>query len=382
VQVWDNCGGVAKVSVRLTVNGQIRPAGFLYTVSSNYYFGNTVNSVTGFQLLSNGAIAPTGQSPVKANVFPISVASDKSGYRLYVADYISGDVFAYYIYRNDGYIHPVPGSPFPVKRSVTVVAVHPSGHFVYGARNERAAGDGIAVFAVQSNGSLVQIPGSPYSTETGPQAIAVDPNGHYLYVADGSGFIDEFTIDETSGQLTPLSGSPIALTTTKPACGPFPTDIIDYLSKRLYTANSFDDSISGFNITSTTGTISQISGSPWPDEGGCNISPGAPSAFNPESITIDGSGKFLYGVNQDTEEIAIYAIQANGALKFVKYTPNTSACAGPIRTDPKGNYLYTVGCHPEIVEFAINHTNGDLTPLPSSPMIVPSGWVQSFAVTP
>lgn len=384
VQVWDNCGGVAKVPVSISVHGQIQPMGHLYTVSSNYFFGNTINQVNGFQLLPNGALAPTGQPPVKANVFPMAVAGDQGGYRLYVGDYISGDVSAYYIYRNNGYIYPVPGSPFPVNHSVTAVAVHPSGAFVYATRDENAAGDGVAVFRVQSNGSLASVPGSPYSTENGPQAVVVDPSGKYLYVADATGFIDAFNIDQTSGALTPLPSSPFRLTTTKPACGPFPDDIIDPTGKRLYTSNAFDDSISGYSIAPTVGTITQIAGSPWPDNGGCNIL-NQSSAFNPESITIDGTGKFLYGINGDVEDIAIYSIQSNGSLKFLKYTPNTSACGGPIRTDPKGNYLYTVGCantgSPGIVEYAINHTNGNLTPLPSSPMIV-NAPIMSFAVTP
>lgn len=384
IQVWDNCGGVAKVPVNISVKGQIQPLGHLYTVSSNYFFGNTINQVNGFQLLPNGALAPTGQSAVKANVFPMAVAGDKGGYRLYVGDYVSGDVFAYYIYRNNGYLYPVPGSPFAVNHSVTAVAVHPSGAFVYATRDENAAGDGVEVFRVEANGSLAAIAGSPYSTENGPQALVVDPSGKYLYVADATGFIDAFTIDQVSGALTPLPGSPFKLSTTKPACGAFPTDIVDYLGRRLYTANSFDDSISGFKIAGTVGTITQIAGSPWPDEGGCNIL-NSSSAFNPESIAIDGTGKFLYGVNGDMEEIAIYAIGSNGGPRLVKYTPNTSACGGPIRTDPKGNYLYAVGCantgSPGIVEYAINHTNGNLTALPSSPMIV-NVPIMSFAVTP
>ncbi|MCU1299293.1 MAG: LamG domain protein jellyroll fold domain protein [Acidobacteriaceae bacterium] len=178
VQAWDNCGGVVKANVKITVVGRANIGGFIYITNSNYFFGNTVNEVNGYAVLaSNGALAPTGQGPVKANVFPLSVASDKGGYRLYVGDYISGDVFAYFINRSNGYLTAVPGSPFPVNHSVTAVAVHPSGKLVFATRDENAAGDGVAVFQVQNNGSLKATPGSPYSTQNGPQALVVDANG-------------------------------------------------------------------------------------------------------------------------------------------------------------------------------------------------------------
>jgi 6-phosphogluconolactonase (cycloisomerase 2 family) len=385
VQTWDNCGGVAKTPISLKVTGAVKPASFLYATISNYDYGNTVNEVMGFQVLSNGSLASTGQAPVKANVFPNSSAANKTGNYLYVGDMVSGDVFAYKIQLNNGYITPVPGSPFPVNRSVTAVAVHPTGKFVYATRDENAAGDGVEVFAVQSNGVLTQIPGSPYATETGPQALVVDPSGKYLYVGDGAGYIEAFTIDQTSGALTPLPGSPYKITTTKPACGPFPTDLVDCAGKRLYSANAFDDSISGYNIEPTTGSLSLIKGSPFPDEGGCSSGGGLPLAFDPESLAIDSTGKFLYGGNGDSEEIAIYAIEFNGALRFIKYTPNTSACPGQIRTDIKGNYLYANACsntgNVGITEFSIDHSTGALTPLPTSPYVLPWGPT-SFAAAP
>lgn len=323
---------------------------------------------------------------MNANVFPMSVASDKGGYRLYVGDYISGDVFAYYIHRNNGYIYPLPGSPFPVKRSVSAVAVNPSGKLVFAARNENAAGDGVSVFQVQGNGSLVEAPGSPYSTKNTPQALVVDPAGKYLYVTDGAGYIDAFEISEVSAALTPLPGSPFQLTTTGGNCGAFPTDIIDPVGKYLYTANAFDDSISGYTTGSTTGVPSRIAGSPWADHGGCPNFDCPQCAFNPESLTVDGSGKFLYGVDGDQEDIAIYSINSSGALSLLKYTPNAGACKGPIRSDPTGNYVYAIGCgtgpDPDIVTFSINHTTGDLTPTPGSPMPVPHSYPTSFAVTP
>src|SRR5262249_48000849 len=157
---------------------------------------------------SNGALAPLLQGPVNTNIFPQSVASDKGGYRLYVGDWQTGDVFPYFINRSNGFLTPVPGAPFGVHRSVTAVAVDPRGDFIYAAGNEQASGDYVAVFQLQSDGSLKEIPGSPFPTQMGPQALTVDPSGNFLYVADYSNFIEAFQINRSTGALTEAPGSP------------------------------------------------------------------------------------------------------------------------------------------------------------------------------
>jgi 6-phosphogluconolactonase len=410
VQAWDNCGGVAKIDVTVTTTAQEQPGGFVYTVNSNYPYdgdnGVNVNTVQGFSIVAgNGALAPILQAPVNANVDPLSVASDKGGYRLYVGDYDSGDVFAYFINRDNGYLTDVPGDPFPVDHSVTAVAVHPSGKLIFATRDEEASGDGVAVFQLQSNGSLVQAPGSPYDTQWGPQALVVDPSGKYLYVADDSGYIDAFSIDETSGALTPLAGSPftIPLASNCTDSSAVPLDIIDPVGKYLYTADGGIDSISGFSIASANGTLTNLAGSPWADNGGCDDPEG--TAFNPKSLAIDGTSKFLYGVNSEIETISIYSIAADGALTYIKDTGKPTGqsgvgCLGPIRTDSTGNYIYTGSCgnnlpagYLGLVGFSINHTTGDLTQLPTSPYPYPvtgldcatcgvQTTMQDFTVTP
>jgi Lactonase, 7-bladed beta-propeller len=400
---WDNCGGVATADVTVTTTSQLQPGGFVYTANTDYWSGNSANFVQGFSIVAgNGALAPILQGSVQANVAPVSVASDKGGYRLYVGDQVSGDVFPYFINRDNGYLTPVPGAPFPVDRSVTAVAVHPSGKWIFATRDEQAAGDGVAVFELQSNGSLASATGSPHATENGPQALVVDPGGNYLYVADqngyGNSYINAFEINQATGALTPVSGSPFAL--MNPACGTGgidPTDIIDAAGKSIYLADRGADSTSGFGI-GANGTLTQITGSPWADYGSCPIPPYCDNCVgNPLSLAVDGTGKFIYGVNtgSDVDDIAIYSIGTNGSLSFIKYAGNLEAgCGdGSIRTDSTGSYLYTSACdgvpngYMGLAGFSINHTTGDLTLLPTSPYTylnqsTHTSVLQSFTVTP
>ena len=402
VVAWDNCGGVATADVTITTTEQVPPGGFLYTTNNDYFSGNTTNFVQGFTIVAgNGALAPILQGPVKANVAPQSVASDKGGYRLYVGDYVSGDIFAYFIDRDNGSLTPVPGDPFPVDRTVSAVAVHPSGTLIFAARDEQHPGDGVAVFQLQSNGSLVPAAGSPYATQIAPQALVVDPSGKYLYVADQSGYqesyIDAFSIDDTSGALTPLPGSPfqIPIPSNCSAGAASPFDIIDSAGQYLYTADAWMDSISGFAIGGSNGTLTDIAGSPWADNGGCDVPPDCETcSANPISLAVDGTGKFLYGVNQEVEDISIYSIGPSGALTYLKDTGTNVGCFGPTRTDSTGNYLYVSSCGTNVpngymglVGFSIDHTTGDLTELPTSPYTylnqsTHGPVLQSFTVTP
>ncbi len=405
IVAWDNCGGTASANVTVTASGQSKIGGFVYIVSSGYDYGNDTNNVVGFSIVAkNGALAPLLQGPVNTNVFPNSVASDKGGHRLYVGDLQSGDVFPYLIDRANGYLTPVPGAPFPVQRSVTAVAVHPSGDYVYAAASEQAPGDGIAVFRVQSDGSLAEISGSPFPTQTGPQALTVDPSGNYLYVADYSNYIEVFQINRSTGALTEASGSPFAISipaSCEPGTGATvnPTDIIDFSGKWIYTTDEFIGYVSGW-FSSTPGGLTPISGSPFIENGGCAGNPYNAGPM-PWSLAVDGTGKFLYVNNSNSiEGLVTYSIAANGALTYLRTTgSSTSGGQFPIRTDSTGDYLYAAGgytagggnavpagcCYGAIVGYSINHTTGEITELPASPFIytqpaaTESGY---FAVTP
>jgi 6-phosphogluconolactonase (cycloisomerase 2 family) len=392
VQAFDNCGGVGKANVTITTTGESQPGGFLYTVNTNAY-NYTVNTVYGFTIVpSNGALAPTGQGFVNTNLDPMSVASDAGGFRLYVGDYMSGDVFGYFIDRSNGYIFPVPGAPFPVNYSVTSVKVHPSGDWVFATRSENKAADGVAVLAVQADGSLAEAAGSPYATtQPGPWTMAMDPSGQFLYVGTSAYYginkylyVDGFYFDATAGSLSPLAGSPFVFRIPS-ACGE-PTSsaygMLDVSGHYLYMSDTGIDLISGATVSSSTGRLTEMSKSPWPDEGGCNPPPN--EAYNwacPIALAVDGTGKFLYVSNIGPQNISIYSIGANGALNFVKYyVPSSRYCTGNMASDVPGNYLYVVNCDSPavyqgsngIAGYAINHTTGDLTPTPGSPYTYPA----------
>lgn len=381
VQAWDNCGGVGKTPVNITVkNTALQPARYLYVSDAN-------NRIWGYRVnASSGSLSPNGQGPVAVNNEPFSLAADKGGYRLYATALTNSHGVAYLygfsINRTNGYLSALPGSP-PRADYANAIAVHPSGKFVFVSRTANQPGDGVYVFARNSNGSLSAVAGSPFSTQPGPASIAVDPTGKYLYVATGQNAIDAFTIDQTSGALTPLPGSPYPVATGSCAAGLGST--IDPFGYFVYTADTRADEISAFTVSRSTGTLTQAAGSPYPDHGGCS---GNPNIYgNPSAIVIEATGRYLYAGNLDTT-ISIYSINAgNGALTFVKNTSSqygTYCGSAILRTDPSGNFVYTFSPSPygmctgpspgqgSTIGFSINHATGDLTPVPGSPFTIPT----------
>jgi 6-phosphogluconolactonase len=100
--------------------------------------------------------------------------------------------------QSTGALTPVPGSPFAAASTATMV-LDPSGQFLFTG----SSGTNIVGFKIGSDGSLTALPGSP--------AIAVAPfvfSGNHLYTASTAGTIAAFNLDETTGALTPVAGSP------------------------------------------------------------------------------------------------------------------------------------------------------------------------------
>jgi 6-phosphogluconolactonase (cycloisomerase 2 family) len=117
-----------------------------------------------------------------------------------------------------GLLTPVPGSPFvsglqpgPVAIAPpTLAGTSPSGKFVFVGNT---GGDSLSLYRIDSTGSLTPVTGSPVSlgTNAQPSSIAVDPAGKFVYVSIAPQQIVGFAFDSSSGALTPISGSPFAV---------------------------------------------------------------------------------------------------------------------------------------------------------------------------
>jgi 6-phosphogluconolactonase len=152
-------------------------------------------------------------------------------------------------------------TPAVLSENTAWLAADPSGRFLYvGSFPDSSDASTISAFNVDpSNGTLTPIPGSPPAITVGfAPTAAIDPSGQYLYLANGdtAGQISAYAIDHNSGQLTPINGSPFST-------GASPSSIvIEPLGRFVYVSDA--SGVSAFSIDSANGSLTPINGSPFP----------------------------------------------------------------------------------------------------------------------
>ncbi len=265
VQAWDNCGGVGKTPVTITVSGNtLPPPKFVYS-SDNA--GNVV-----YEYLvdaSTGSLTATTQGSISTPAGPARIASDQGGFRLYVSSSAkSGSALAaYFINRDNGTLQAVPGSAGALSGYPTAVAVHPSGDFVYvtttaGSDNQT---NYIYAFKVNSNGSLTAVSGSPFVSKYWPTQAVIDPTGSYLYASTfyTAAYVEAYDINKSTGALTPMAGQPFPMPVDKNGCASGAYDMAFAQSGQHLVVPEWacNGAITVFDVNSN-GTLADAPGSP------------------------------------------------------------------------------------------------------------------------
>jgi 6-phosphogluconolactonase (cycloisomerase 2 family) len=251
------------------------------------------------------------------------------------------------------------------------VAIAPSVKFLYIPNFKDGTISGFSIN--QTTGALTAITGSPFAAgDTGPAAVVVSPNGQFLFVGNFStnnaGSTSVFTINATTGALTAVTGSPF------PGSGPANYITTDPTGKFLYIAST---GVDAYSINSTTGALTAISGSPY-------TTPAA--AYG---VTVDPTGKFLYAsifgvlnTPQTSADVITYSINTTtGALtqigtegvdgnqgELLAISTGTKA----VTYTPKFAYA-TNQADQTISEYSITATTGALTAVTGSPLTDANG---------
>ncbi len=168
----------------------------------------------------------------------------------------------------DGTLTPVPGSPFTAGAGVSQmletvsVAPPPKQNLCLFTSDHTDPNGGVSAFAVQGNGALAPVTGSPFATvaDGGPTALlsavvngAVSPV-QILYAGLGNaGAIAAFTVAPDCS-LTPLPGSPF------PAGGGVVSLFAGY--QMLFAGNGADGTVSSFTIDQSSGALTPTATAP------------------------------------------------------------------------------------------------------------------------
>jgi 6-phosphogluconolactonase (cycloisomerase 2 family) len=210
---------------------------------------------------STGALAPLspGPSTIATGKTPTSIVTFNGN--VFVANHGgSNDISAFSTdtIMGTGVLTPVAGSPFPAggnPLSLAVGGVGTGDRFLYTA-NPDATHPSISGFRIDGAGPLTRLSGSPFPLSVS-HYIATDQTGAYLYVTSGANVVG-YSIDATTGALTPLPGFPVSAGANAYSI------TVDPTNQFLYVTNDGAANVSGFTLDASTGALTPMSGSPFP----------------------------------------------------------------------------------------------------------------------
>jgi len=332
-----------------------------------YVTNRGANSVSAYAVDdSTGMLTEVQGSPFATGIQPAGVAVDRSNRFLYVANNYfgsAGNLSAYAIDGTTGALTPLQGSPFQTAIELPHgLATEPSGRFLYVTNYSGST----EVFAIDATtGALTAIAGSPFSGTSGSYTFpSVDPSGRFLFDTafgdwpEAPGVVFVSSIDPASGALTlaPVS--------------PFPTgggETIavgtDTSSRFVYAGNKLSSDISAFTLDVTSGGLTPVTGSPFP----------ATSSPSSISAHPSGRFLFVSNVGSFHNNIAAFTIDgATGALTLVGSPTPVPGYLWQGTLDPSGRFYFAVNSvYPNIRHsisaFTVDGTAGALTEAPGSP---------------
>ena len=278
---------------------------FLYIsdYSNGRLYPYTIDPATGaITAIAGGSVTTSG---------PAGVTIDPTNKFLYVTNSSTNKVSGYTINATTGILTAMAGSPYTAGTGATFAVTDPTGKFLYVAN---PTANTISGYSINSTtGVLTALAGFPKTTGTGPQWLAFHPSGSFLYVDNyGGNQIAAYTVNSTTGDLT-LAGN---VTSSYPQSVVVSQGAGDY----LYLANGRPSStspntVTAFAINPTAGTLTSVTASP-----AGPYSTGA--STRPDCVVIDPTGKYLYTSNYGTNTVTGFVVNStNGTLTSVSGGP-------------------------------------------------------------
>ena len=309
-----------------------------------------------------GKLTPKEEVPIAGGPSSSAISPDRK--TLYVGQRNSKEMSSFRIDSDTGRLTligrvSVPDSP-------TFLSTDRNGRFVLSAYYQGAH---VAVHSIGDDGSVSDQPIEWLETAAAAHAIQTDPSNKFAFVphiarlndsvmqppgdALGPNAIFQFKFDENTGRLTPNS--------------PLKVEPEEFLGPRHYCFHPnlnivyFSDeqgcSVTGYNLDSSTGTLSAFQTIPTLPEGfsGRNTC---------SQIQITPSGKFLYAPNRGHNSIAGFSVDASSGRMMAIGRVSTEAVPSAFSLDPEGNFLFAAGSESgRLASYRINGDTGELTPL-------------------
>lgn len=354
------CVLLPSVGVSADAEASIKKTQFAYGVNAGDW------SLTQYRVNpTTGALQQNGHLPTSK--FPAAAAVHPSKRFLLTAVKTGAEVFVHRIDASTGRLTEIPQSPFKAgATSPYSISIHPSGRFVYVA----ARWGGVVAFSMdQESGVLTLVPGSPFAAEKRTRSLQVHPSGRFVYATNAhSNSISAYRVNEKTGVLTQLPGSPFStgaemvvdvkemkLYEAPPESGGSPYRVEIHPSGRfIFVTNWMGLNLSVFRVDTDTGVITPVKGSPF------NVGDGG----RPYAVTVHPSGRFVYLSSWDNH--LLWGFQFNedsGQIAVLPDAPYVFESWGMIAIDFNASgtnaYITSLGNN-SIAQFSVDVQSGKL----------------------
>ncbi|MGA2808467.1 MAG: beta-propeller fold lactonase family protein [Terracidiphilus sp.] len=199
------------------------------TASANYIFGFSIGSGGALTPLNGGAPLGGGtfavgtcpsaylSAPYVVGTCPSAIGSDSTSAYIYVADSANGQIHGYSV-ASDGTLAQLNGSPFPAGNQPSAIVADAKYPYLYVAN---VLDSTITAYSI-SSGALTSL--GTYATGSQPVAIGIDPStNHFLYSANFLGNnLSGFELSSTAGTLLNAQNSPFAASAQPTAVAAIP----------------------------------------------------------------------------------------------------------------------------------------------------------------
>ena len=214
----------------------------------------------------------------------------------------------------------------------------------------------IKVFSIdQKTGGLTSVTGSPFAIGgAGGGSLALDSSGKYLYSPYQDG-VAAFSFSSSTGALSPLANSPFT-----DGSSPF-AGAVDPSGKFFYTTGStVQTGFSVYALNSGTGALTPVAGSPFV----------TPLSTGPYNLVVVPAGGTVYATVPSNNAVLGMSIDpVSGTPSSVAGSPFSAVDTDMfLGLSPTGKFLYTCNeGNGTISAFAVDSASGSLTPIAGTP---------------
>jgi DNA-binding beta-propeller fold protein YncE len=152
-------------------------------------------------------------------------------------------------------------NPYEAGIKPTAIATDPTNRFAYVTDY---ASNQLVGYSIMGGDTLNFLLNGPFKTGNEPTAVVIDPRGKFIYVTNSlDSTVSPYAIDLATGTPT-ISVSPTGTSTNATDTEPVAVMIDPALGRFVYTANYLGNSVSGFRLDPTAGSLTPTQATPYP----------------------------------------------------------------------------------------------------------------------